>query len=74
MRACSEIVEKDMWAVAYRGRKTRIVINDDSDFDMEFCKECTVCADICPVGALINTSKKRAEKQLCMFSEIINAD
>ncbi len=74
VRACSEIVEKDMWAVAYRGRKTRIVINDDSDFDMEFCKDCTVCADLCPVGALINTAKKRLEKQPCMFSETINAD
>jgi NADP-reducing hydrogenase subunit HndD len=74
VRACREIVKKDMWTVAYRGRRTRIVINDDSDFDMDFCKECTVCADICPVGALINTSKQRVEKQPCTFSEIINAD
>ena len=74
VRACREIAEKDMWTVAYRGHKTRIVINDDSGFDMEFCKECTVCADICPVGALINTLKKRSDKPLCTFSEIINAD
>jgi NADP-reducing hydrogenase subunit HndD len=73
VRACREIVKKDFWTVAYRGHKTLIVINDDSDFDMGFCKDCTVCADVCPVGALINTSKKRAEKQPCSFSEVVSA-
>jgi NADH dehydrogenase/NADH:ubiquinone oxidoreductase subunit G len=74
VRACREIAKKDLWTVAYRGHNTRIVINNDSDFSMEICKDCTVCADICPVGALINTSKERTAKQLCSFSEILNAD
>jgi NADH dehydrogenase/NADH:ubiquinone oxidoreductase subunit G len=67
VRACKEIAKKELWTIAYRGHDTRIVINDDSDFDMEYCKDCTVCADSCPLGALINTSKNRSEKEVCVY-------
>jgi len=67
VRACREIVGKDMWAVAFRGHNSRIVLRDDAELDMEGCHDCTVCADVCPVGALINTSKGRAEKKPCKF-------
>jgi NADH dehydrogenase/NADH:ubiquinone oxidoreductase subunit G len=65
VRACRDIAEKDMWAVAYRGHQTRIVINDDADFDLQSCEDCTACIDVCPVGALINIGVKRTEKNPC---------
>ncbi len=67
VRACREIAEKEVWAVAFRGHDSRIVLRDDAEFKMEDCEDCTVCADVCPVGALINTSKGRAEKEPCLY-------
>ncbi len=67
VRACEELVNRAGWTVAHRGHETVVVINDDADFSTEYCRDCTVCADICPLGALINTSVKRTEKQPCTF-------
>jgi len=67
VRACEELVNKAGWTVAHRGHETLIVINEDASFSTEYCRDCTVCADICPLGALINTSRKRSEKQPCIF-------
>jgi len=67
VRACEEIAKKGIWGVVYRGHNTRVVIKDDSEFDLEYCKDCTICADACPVGALINTKVKRSEKEPCIF-------
>jgi NADH dehydrogenase/NADH:ubiquinone oxidoreductase subunit G len=74
VRACRELANQDMWTVAHRGHETLIVVNDDTDFDMTYCQDCTICADVCPVGALINTAKKRREKETCLFSNIADGN
>lgn len=52
IRACREIAKKDLFAVAYRGFNSKVVVACDEALAAEECKDCGICIDYCPTSAL----------------------
>jgi len=52
VKACSEVAKKNVFATAYRGWDSKIVVDLDEPLDKELCRDCGVCIDYCPTGAL----------------------
>ncbi len=63
VRACTEIAKQDVFAVAYRGFGSKIIVDFDQPIDKEACRDCGVCIPYCPTGALSQPKKTRAEKK-----------
>ena len=63
VRACSEIAKQNVFAVAYRGFDSKIVVDVDQTIDKEVCRDCDVCISLCPTGALSRPSKITEEKK-----------
>jgi NADH dehydrogenase/NADH:ubiquinone oxidoreductase subunit G len=59
-RACSEIAEKDVLGVGYRGSHSKIIVGFDEPLRVEECRDCGICIDYCPTGALLRPRTKRA--------------
>jgi len=57
VRACSEIAKKDIYSMAYRGFRSKVVVDWDVTLDKEACKDCGVCIDYCPTTALRKPEK-----------------
>ena len=51
-RACDEIAGKNVLAIAYRGFRSKISVGFDEPLVEETCRDCGVCVDYCPTGAL----------------------
>ena len=74
IRACSEIAGQDVYAMAYRGFGSKVVVDCDIPLNKEVCKDCGICIDYCPTSALMwpegvkrrkdRTKKKPAPKQV----------
>ena len=60
VRACSEVAGHNVFAIAYRGFDSKIVVDFDQPIDKEVCRDCDVCISFCPTGAL---SKKRGVEE-----------
>ncbi|MHB1414163.1 MAG: 2Fe-2S iron-sulfur cluster-binding protein [Chloroflexota bacterium] len=58
IRACAEIKQAGLLAVAYRGFECKVVAGQDDPEAYAACADCDVCVSVCPVGALT----KRAER------------
>lgn len=56
--ACKEIAKKNIYSIAYRGFATKVVVDFDDTLTTEICKDCGICIDYCPTGALSKPSKK----------------
>lgn len=63
VRACSEIAKKDVFAIAYRGFDSKIIVDFDQPIDKEDCRNCGVCIPFCPTGALSQPRGKKTEKK-----------
>jgi NADH dehydrogenase/NADH:ubiquinone oxidoreductase subunit G len=63
VRACREVAKKDVFAVAYRGFDSKIIVDFDQPLDKEACRDCGICIPYCPTGALSQPSERRVEKQ-----------
>ncbi|HEY92997.1 MAG TPA: 2Fe-2S iron-sulfur cluster binding domain-containing protein [Dehalococcoidia bacterium] len=63
VRSCSEIAEKNVFAVAYRGFKSKVVVDFDEPIDKEVCRDCDVCTRFCPTGALSKPREVGEEKK-----------
>ncbi len=59
-RACDEIAGKGVLAVGYRGFRSKIVADFDEPLQTEVCRDCGVCIDYCPTGALFKPSSEPA--------------
>jgi len=57
IRACNEIKKANVFAMAYRGFGSKIVVDLDQPLDKEICRDCDVCISYCPTGALSKPSK-----------------
>jgi NADH dehydrogenase/NADH:ubiquinone oxidoreductase subunit G len=57
IRACSEVAKKDVFAVAYRGFHSKVIVDFDEALNKEVCKDCGVCIDYCPTSALSKPKK-----------------
>lgn len=69
VRACSEIAKKNILAVGYRGFDSKIIVDTDKPIDKEACKDCSVCVNVCPTGALSKPGNKD-ENALCKLQLI----
>jgi len=63
VRACSEIAKQNVFAVAYRGFDSKIIVDFDQPIDKEVCRDCDVCISFCPTGALSRPAKITEEKK-----------
>ena len=63
IRACSEIKKADVFAMAYRGFDSKVVVDLDQPLDKDICRDCDVCISLCPTGALSKPSKIGEEKR-----------
>ena len=50
--ACRQIAARDVLAIGYRGFSSAIVTGYDEPLVTEGCRDCGVCIDYCPTGAL----------------------
>jgi formate dehydrogenase alpha subunit len=60
-RACDEIAGKNVLAIAYRGFRSKISVGFDEPLLEEACRDCGVCVDYCPTGALSRPPGGRGE-------------
>lgn len=58
IRACNEIAEKNIYAMAYRGFQSKVVVDCDAALDKEACKDCGICIEYCPTSALTKPRKE----------------
>lgn len=54
VRSCNEIAKKHIYAVGYRGFNSKIVVDFDEILNKEECKDCGICIQHCPTGALMD--------------------
>jgi NADH:ubiquinone oxidoreductase subunit E/NAD-dependent dihydropyrimidine dehydrogenase PreA subunit/ferredoxin len=52
VRACNEIVGQNVYAMAYRGFDSKVVVGCDEPLNTEMCRDCGVCINYCPTSAL----------------------
>jgi NADH dehydrogenase/NADH:ubiquinone oxidoreductase subunit G len=57
VRACREIAKKDIYSMAYRCFRSKVVVDWDVALDKEACKDCGICIDYCPTTALRKPGK-----------------
>jgi NADH dehydrogenase/NADH:ubiquinone oxidoreductase subunit G len=63
VRACSEVAGHNVFAVAYRGFDSKIIVDFDQPIDKEVCRDCDVCISFCPTGALGRPREMKEEKK-----------
>jgi len=62
-RACNEVAGHDVFAIAYRGFDSKIIVDFDQPIDKEVCRDCGVCISYCPTGALSQPRETKATKK-----------
>jgi len=50
--ACWQIAKKNVYGIAYRGFASKVVVDFDDPLTTEICRDCGICIDYCPTGAL----------------------
>lgn len=58
VRACTEIAKKNVFSMAYRGFRSKVVVDCDVVLDKEACRDCGICIDYCPTSALTKVNKE----------------
>lgn len=51
--ACSEIAGQNVYSMAYRGFRSKVVVDFDVPLNKEVCKDCGICIEYCPTSALM---------------------
>ena len=55
--ACREKAEKNVFSMAYRGFASRVIVDFDGPLTTDVCRDCGICVDYCPTGALSKPAK-----------------
>jgi len=50
--ACREIAHKNVLSIGYRGFRSKVVSGFDEPLTSEACRDCGICIEHCPTGAL----------------------
>jgi NADH-quinone oxidoreductase subunit G/NADP-reducing hydrogenase subunit HndD len=58
VRACRDIAKKDIYAMAYRGFRSKVVVDCDVALNKAECKDCGICIEYCPTSALTKPMKE----------------
>ena len=56
VRACREVQANDVIGMAYRGHGAKVVFDFDKGMGESTCVACGECVQVCPTGALMETS------------------
>jgi NADH dehydrogenase/NADH:ubiquinone oxidoreductase subunit G len=57
IRACTEIAKKNVYSMAYRGFRSKVIVDFDVSLNIEECRDCGICIDYCPTSALTKPIK-----------------
>ena len=52
VRACADIAHKNVLSIGYRGFRSKVVAGFDEALKTEVCRDCLICIEHCPTGAL----------------------
>jgi predicted molibdopterin-dependent oxidoreductase YjgC len=52
VRACRDIAGKNILSIGYRGFRSKVVTGYDEKLTSEICRDCGICVEYCPTGAL----------------------
>lgn len=52
--ACAEIAGKNVLSIGYRGFEAKVITGYDTALTVDECRDCGVCIEYCPTGALSN--------------------
>ena len=63
LRACHELKKADIFAIAYRGFDSKVVVDLDQPLNKAVCESCDVCVSLCPVGALTKREERFKAKK-----------
>ena len=55
--ACREKAKKNVYGIAYRGFASKVIVDFDDPLTTEICRDCGICIDYCPTGALSKPTK-----------------
>jgi formate dehydrogenase alpha subunit len=58
VRACRDIAKHDLYAMAYRGFRSKVVVDCDVALNKEVCKDCGICIEYCPTSALTKPTEE----------------
>lgn len=64
VRACDEIARQSIFSVGYRGFNAKIIVGSDHQLDVEVCRDCGICVDVCPTSALRRSTGKQDARGL----------
>ena len=56
VQACREVQVNDVIGMAYRGSKSKIIFDFDSELGESTCVSCGECVQVCPTGALMESN------------------
>ncbi|MBW2061327.1 MAG: (2Fe-2S)-binding protein [Deltaproteobacteria bacterium] len=63
IKVCSEVAQKSVFSVGYRGFWSKIIVGCDEPLDTKVCQDCEICIDACPTGALSKPLALREEEK-----------
>jgi NADH:ubiquinone oxidoreductase subunit E/Pyruvate/2-oxoacid:ferredoxin oxidoreductase delta subunit len=49
---CNDLAKKQIFSAAYRGSRSKVIVDFDSPLDKEICRDCLLCLEYCPTSAL----------------------
>ena len=61
VKVCSEVAGKDVLSIGYRGFRSKVVTGYDEALTEEICRDCGICVEHCPTGALSAGPKLEAK-------------
>ena len=61
VKVCSELAGKDVLSNGYRGFRSKVVTGYDGALTAEVCRDCGICVEHCPTGALSAGPKLEAK-------------
>ena len=61
--ACSTIAGQYVFGTAYRGFRSKVVVDNDIPLNKEACRDCWVCVEYCPTTALSKPGRPDEKKR-----------
>jgi NADH:ubiquinone oxidoreductase subunit E/ferredoxin/NAD-dependent dihydropyrimidine dehydrogenase PreA subunit len=49
---CNDLAKKQVFSAAYRGFRSKVIVDFDTPLDKEICRDCLLCIEYCPTTAL----------------------
>ena len=75
VRACREVQSNDVIGMAYRGHGSKVVFDFDEGMGDSTCVACGECVQVCPTGALMESSllDKKSQKRVAFEEKSIDS-